>query len=251
MNNLITINTTDNDRPTVMGRELHTALEIKTQYSKWFERMCEYGFSENSDYVTLVKNVYRADGTEMPKQQTDHQLTIDMAKEICMIQRSEKGKQFRQYFIEVEKKWNSPEAVMARALQLANRQLDEIKAVNLQLEQQIEQDKPKTVFADAVSVSKTAILVGELAKLLKQNGIDIGQNRLFEWLRANGYLINRKGTDYNMPTQRSMELKLFEIKETLIVHSDGHTTTSKTPKVTGKGQIYFVNIFMKKKENVK
>lgn len=142
----------------------------------------------------------------------------------------------------IEKALTSPDFLIQLATQLKAEQEQ-----RKQLEKQIEKDKPKTIFADAVSVSKTSILVGELAKLLKQNGIDIGQNRLFEWLRANGYLINRKGTDYNMPTQRSMELKLFEIKETPIIHSDGHTTTSKTPKVTGKGQIYFVNAFISKK----
>ena len=124
-------------------------------------------------------------------------------------------------------------------------QLKEEQAQRKALEVQIEADKPKTIFADAVSVSKTSILVGELAKLLKQNGIEIGQNRLFAWLREKGYLISRKGTDYNMPTQKSMELKLFEIKENSITHSDGHTSITKTPKVTGKGQIYFINIFLK------
>lgn len=103
---------------------------------------------------------------------------------------------------------------------------------------------PKAVFADAVSSSQTSILVGELAKLLKQNGVDIGANRMFEWLRANGYLIKRKGSDWNMPTQRSMELELFEIKETTVQHNDGHISISKTPKVTGKGQLYFVNQFI-------
>ncbi len=112
------------------------------------------------------------------------------------------------------------------------------------LETQIEADKPKVLFADAVSVSKTSILVGELAKLLKQNGIDTGQNRLFIWLRSNGYLVQRSGTDYNMPTQRSMEMGLFEIKETTITHPDGHTSVNRTPKVTGKGQQYFINRFL-------
>lgn len=107
MNDLININYDGSDRPTVMGRELHEALEIQTPYKKWFDRMCEYGFTENSDFVTMDKNVRRADGTEMPQTQFDHQLTLDMAKEICMIQRSEKGKQCRQYFIEVEKRYNS------------------------------------------------------------------------------------------------------------------------------------------------
>lgn len=112
-----------------------------------------------------------------------------------------------------------------------------------QLAQKVESDRPKVIFAEAVTASKTCILVGELAKILKQNGVDIGQNRLFAWLRANGYLINRRGTDYNMPTQRSMELGLFEIKETSISHSDGHVTVNRTPKVTGKGQLYFINKF--------
>ena len=110
---------------------------------------------------------------------------------------------------------------------------------------QIEQMKPKALFADAVSVSKTTILVSELAKILRQNGVNIGANRLFAWMRENGYLISRKGTDWNMPTQKSMELGLFEIKETTITHSDGHTTISKTTKVTGKGQQYFINKFLK------
>lgn len=110
-------------------------------------------------------------------------------------------------------------------------------------QKQIEADKPKVIFAEAVTTSKTSILVGELAKILKQNGIQIGQNRLFQWLRENGYLIKRKGTDYNMPTQKSMEMGLFEIKETSVTHSDGHITISKTPKVTGKGQVYFINKF--------
>lgn len=105
-------------------------------------------------------------------------------------------------------------------------------------------DKPKVIFADAVCASKRSILVGELAKLLKQNGVEIGQNRLFEWLRNNGFLISRKGSDYNMPTQKAMEMGLFEIKETAIPHSDGHITVSLTPKVSGKGQKYFVNRFL-------
>lgn len=112
------------------------------------------------------------------------------------------------------------------------------------LEAKIDNDQPKVIFADAVSVSNTSILVGDLAKLIKQNGVEIGANRLFKWLRDNGYLISRKGSDYNSPTQKSMELKLFEVKETVVTHSDGHTSINKTPKVTGKGQQYFVNKFL-------
>ena len=116
------------------------------------------------------------------------------------------------------------------------------------LNAQIKQNKPKVVFADAVTSSKTSILIGELAKLIKQNGIQIGEKRLFSWMRENGYLIKRKGTDYNSPTQRSMEMELFEVKETAITHADGHVTISKTTKVTGKGQQYFINKFLSKEK---
>ena len=117
-----------------------------------------------------------------------------------------------------------------------------------QLECKVEKDKPKVLFADAVATSKTSILIGELAKILKQNGVDMGQNRLFHWMRQNGYLIRRQGTDYNMPTQKSMELKLFEIKETSITHADGHVSVSKTPKITGRGQQFFIKLFLEAKE---
>ena len=154
-----------------------------------------------------------------------------------MLQRNEKGKIVRQYFLQLEKDWNSPEKVMARALRIADKR---IKA----LEAKTEADRPKVLFADSVTASKTSILVGEMAKLLKQNGVHTGQNRLFETLREKGFLIKRQGSDYNMPTQKSMEMGLFEIKETVINHSDGHTSVNKTPKVTGKGQQYFVNMFL-------
>ncbi|MCI8601315.1 MAG: hypothetical protein HFE45_06930 [Oscillospiraceae bacterium] len=127
------------------------------------------------------------------------------------------------------------------------RLLQEIKAERQQreaLEAKAEADRPKVLFADAVAVSGSTVLVGELAKILKQNGVEIGQNRLFGWLRRNGYLIRRQGTDYNMPTQYSMELGLFEIKETAVTHSDGHVTVSKTPKITGRGQQYFIAKFL-------
>lgn len=124
--------------------------------------------------------------------------------------------------------------------------LKEERAAKERLQIQAEADKPKVVFADAVSVSDGAILIGELAKILKGNGVEIGQNRLFEKLRQDGYLIKRQGTDYNAPTQRAMELGLFKVKETAITHSDGHVTISKTTKVTGKGQQYFINLFLGK-----
>lgn len=131
----------------------------------------------------------------------------------------------------------SPEEQMAQGLLAAQKLLAE-------KDKRIEEMRPKEIFADAVSVSKTDILIGDLAKLIKQNGHDIGQKRLFSWLREKGYLIKRKGLDWNMPTQRAMEMKLFRVKETVVTHADGHTTVSKTPKVTGKGQVYFVNKFL-------
>ena len=244
MNDLITVNY-NSEQPTVLGRDLHEALGIKTAYKDWFPRMCEYGFTEGADYSSFLSD--RLDG-KAGKPRTDHQLTIPMAKEICMIQRSDLGKQCRQYFLKIEEQWNSPEAIMSRALQMANRKLDDLKKVNLTLTAKIEEDKPKVIFAEAVETAKTSILVGELAKILKQNGVATGQKRLFEWLRENGYLI-KSGSDKNMPTQRSMEMGLFEIKETAVAHSDGHTTVSKTPKVTGKGQQYFINKLIPKEEN--
>lgn len=138
----------------------------------------------------------------------------------------------------IEKALTSPDFLIRLATQLK-----EEKQARLEAEKQIQQDKPKVIFADAVTTSHTTILVGELAKILKKNGVEIGQNRMFVWLRDNGYLIKRQGTDYNMPTQKSMELGLFEVKETSITHADGHISISKTPKVTGKGQLYFINKF--------
>ena len=242
MNELIKVNY-ENDRPTVLARELHDFLEVKTAFKDWFPRMCEYGFSEGIDYCSFLSN--RSDGLPgKPKQ--DAQLTIEMAKEICMLQRNERGKQARQYFIQLEKDWNSPELVMARALKMANSRIGSLEERTVHLEQKIEKDKPKVLFADAVSTSQNTILIGDLAKILRQNGVEMGPNRLFQWLRENGDLIKQKGSAYNMPTQKSMELGLFKIKETCITHSDGHTSVNRTPKVTGKGQIYLVNKILKK-----
>lgn len=237
MNELIKI-TYNNDRPAVSARDLHDFLEVKTAYKDWFPRMCEYGFTEGEDFNPLKIERVQNEGERMVARTVDDAvLTIDMAKELCMIQRNEKGKQARQYFLQIEKDWNSPEKVVARALQIAG---DKLK----RLENKVEADAPKVLFADAVSASKTSILVGELAKLMKQNGVDIGQHRLFRWMRENGYLIRRNGTDFNMPTQKSMDLGLFTVKETAITHSDGTVTVSKTTKVTGKGQQYFIQKFL-------
>lgn len=241
MNVPLKIDINDNQEQTISGRELHTFLEIETPYHKWFPRMCEYGFVESVDFLVTDKNVHNSNGGKQTI--VDHILKLDMAKELCMLARNEKGKQARQYFLQVEREWNSPEKVMARALMLANKRLAETS-------KQLEAAKPKIVFADAVSASPTTILVSDLAKLIKQNGYPIGEKRLFKWLRDNGYLIKRKCADYNSPTQRSMEMGLFEKKMTAITHSDGRVTTSCTSRVTGKGQQYFVNKFVALKGGV-
>lgn len=239
-NELIKIDYTTSDRPTVLARDLHDALEVQTAYKDWFPRMCEYGFEEGKDYCSILSD--RVDG--LPgKPRNDHQITIAMAKELCMLQRSEKGKQFRKYFIQVEEAWNTPEQVMARALQMANRMVDKLKKDNAYLLEKAEADAPKVLFADAVAASHTSILIGDLAKLIRQNGVEVGQNRLFQWLRDNGYLCST-GERYNLPTQKSMELKLFEVKETTISNPDGSIRITRTTKVTGKGQAYFVNKFL-------
>lgn len=231
MNNLINVTLNENQDPVVSGRQLHQVLGVKTPYSMWFDRMVEYGFTENQDFLlnNFVKQTGRGGHNKI-----DHVLKLDMAKEIAMIQRTDKGKEVRQYFIQVEKDFNSPEKIMARALKIADRKI-------ITLEATIEEQKPKVIFANAVSASHTSILVGDFAKLMRQNGLNFGQNRMFAWLRENGYLISRKGNSWNMPTQKAMDLGLFEIKETTINHSDGHISINKTPKITGKGQLYFAD----------
>lgn len=239
MNEIININYSS-DRPTVLGRELHDMLGVNSNYTTWFNRMCDYGFKEHVDFETCFPNL-ESENQHGGQNKVDHQLTIPMAKEICMLQRTERGKECRQYFIKIEEQWNSPDAIMQRALQIANSRVEKLRGENQILLEQNTAMQPKALFADSVCASSTSILIGELAKILKQNGVATGQNKLFAWMRDNGYLIRRKGADYNMPTQRSMEMQLFEIKESVVSHADGHTSINKTPKVTGKGQVYFVN----------
>lgn len=233
MNELLKVNY-DNERITLSARELHEFLEIKTKYKDWFPRMCTYGFDENVDYRAMAQKRATAQGNETTY--VDHEITLDMAKEIAMIQRSDKGKEVRQYFLELERRWNSPEAVMNRALEYSRKQVKALMEENKEL-------KPKALFADAVSASDESILIGQLAKLIRQNGYEIGQNRLFEWMRENEYLI-KKGERYNQPTQKSMDLGLFEVKERTITNPDGSTRITLTTKVTGKGQVYFINKFL-------
>lgn len=248
MNELLKIEVNSNQEQTVSGRELYAFLGIAERFSKWWDRMIGYGFAENIDFTSVQKSTVVNNGAEKPI--TDYIMKLDMAKELCMLARNEKGKQARHYFLEVEREWNSPERVMARALVIANTKIETLTIENTMQKQEIAEARPKVVFADAVSASDNTILIGDMAKIIKQNGHPIGQKRLFQWLRDNGYLIKRKGADYNSPTQYAMELDLFKIKETAITHSDGHVTVSKTVKVTGKGQQYFINKFVAQKGGV-
>lgn len=232
MNELFNV-TTNGDKLTLSARELHKELNVTDRFTRWFERMGEYGFEENIDFTSVKSSTLVNNGATRELQ--DYQITLDMAKEIAMLQRNEKGKQIRKKLIELEKAWNSPEKVMARALDIAHKTI-----ANLQIEN--EEMKPKAIFADAVATSDTSILIGDLAKLIKQNGTDIGQKRLFERMRNDGYLI-KTGTSKNMPTQKAMEKGLFEVKERVISNPDGSTRITRTTKVTGQGQIYFINKF--------
>lgn len=234
MQDLIKINY-ESEQPTVSARELHEGLEIKTKFTMWFDRMCEYGFELENDFKKCFPKL--GSGLNGGQNAIDYEISIDMAKQICMIQRTDKGKQYRQYFIDLEKAWNTPEQVMARALKIANNEIEDAERM-----------KPKEIFADAVAASASSILIGDLAKLICQNGHKIGQKRLFDWMRETGYLI-KSGSSRNMPTQRAMEQKLFEVKESSIANPDGSVRVTRTTKVTGKGQIYFINKFAGGQEN--
>ena len=236
MNELLKINY-DADQMTVSARDLHERLNIESNFTTWFKRMCEYGFEEEKDFFPKMEESTGG----RPSKEFD--ISVDMAKEICMIQRSPEGKQIRQYFIELEKAWNTPEQIMARALKMANQSIESLKQDNAVLLEDNKRMRPKEIFADAVSSSNTSILIGELAKILRQNGVQTGQRRLFALLRENGYLV-KSGSSRNMPTQRSVERGLFEIKVGMYVDGSGANVTTKTAKVTGKGQQYFINKFL-------
>lgn len=234
MNDLILSNDAEQR---VSARALHEQLNIEKRFSAWFETNSQ-GFIEGEDfigaYLKVQSNQYGGE-----KEIQDYQLSLDMAKHICLMSRTPEGKKVRQYLIDLEKAWNTPELIMARALKVANCQIEALTKANDVLIQDVERMKPKEIFADAVATSKSSILVGELAKLIKQNGIDIGQNRLFAWLREHGYLLSS-----NIPSQKSMDLKLFEVLERTVNNPDGSIRTTQTTKVTGKGQQYFINKFL-------
>jgi anti-repressor protein len=239
MNVLIPINY-DAEQPTVSARDLHKALNVQSRFSRWFDTNKEL-FIEGEDFNKCTSSTVVNNGAI--RQLEDYEITVLMAKHLAMMSRTEKGKQIRDYLIDLEKAWNTPEQIFARALKMADREIEKLKSNNASLIEDVQRMKPKEIFADAVSASNTSILIGELAKLLKQNGIETGQRRLFTWMRDNGYLI-KSGSSKNMPTQKSMELGLLEIKEGSYINGAGVNVTTKTPKVTGKGQQYFINKFL-------
>ena len=230
----------DAEQPTVSARDLHKALNVQSRFSRWFDTNKEL-FIEGEDFNKCTSSTVVNNGAI--RQLEDYEITVLMAKHLAMMSRTEKGKQIRDYLIDLEKAWNTPEQIFARALKMADREIEKLKSNNASLIEDVQRMKPKEIFADAVSASNTSILIGELAKLLKQNGIETGQRRLFTWMRDNGYLI-KSGSSKNMPTQKSMELGLLEIKEGSYINGAGVNVTTKTPKVTGKGQQYFINKFL-------
>ena len=225
-----------NDQQLVSARDLHKGLDIKKRFSAWVEQNFR-DFEENTDFTSVPQGTVVQSGNGTIRKYDDYALTLDMAKQLCMMSHSDLGKKYRRYFIELERKWNDPQEVVKRGYAILQNE-------NARLKIELETAKPKALFADSVAASDTTILIGELAKIIRGNGVDIGANRLFRWLREHGYLISRKGSDYNMPTQKSMELGLFKIIERTINQSDGSSRICKTTKVTGKGQQYFVNKFV-------
>ena len=204
MNELLKINY-DNDRITLSARELHEFLEIGTEFAKWMQRMCEYGFTENQDYRVFVKNDDKSKG----RPSTDYEITLDMAKEIAMIQRNEKGKQARQYFIEVEKQWNSPERIIARGLIESQKMIDN-------LNQRLLEQKPKVEFYDDVAGSKDAIEMAEVSKVLGVKGM--GRNNLFQFLREQQILQSN-----NQPYQTYVDRGYFRVVEQKYIKPNGDT----------------------------
>lgn len=256
MTELIKI-TEHNGQRAVSARELHQVLGSKRDFSNWIkDRIEKYAFIENQDFEVFNNFGENPEGGRPLK---EYALSIDMAKEIAMVEGNERGREVRQYFIRCERELRQaalPSYQIEDPIQRAKRwikeqeQTERLALENKQQAERIEQQKeqikadaPKVLFAKAVETSDRSCLVAELAKILRQNGVEIGQNRLFEWLRNKGYLC-KHGQAYNQPTQMAMEKGLFEIKQTTINKPDGSILVSSTTKVTGRGQIYFVNKFL-------
>lgn len=224
MNELIKINY-ESDRPTVLARDLYDFLEVKTAYKDWFPRMCEYGFTEGEDFCSFLSE------STGGRPATDAQLTIDMAKEICMLQRNEKGKQARQYFLQLEREWNSPEAVMARALRMAQEKLERVKAINSNLTVQNAIMQPKAEYFDGLCERESLTGIRDTAKLL-----GIKQNDFVKWLIARKYVYRDKRGRL-MPYAEYVDSGLFTVKET---YNDKTDWTGVQMLITVKGKERFM-----------
>lgn len=245
---LIPVSYDNPEHPTVSGRELHEFLQVGTKYADWFKRMCEGGlFTEHVDFESCFSNL----GSEKQhggQNKVDHQLTIPMAKELCMIQRNERGKQARQYFLAVEAQWNSPEAVMRRAVLIAQKQNDLLKAANKQLLAENSEMEPWAKFGKAYHSSpENSMLLREFAaNVLKPNGIPLGEKDLFKYFEDHGYLVkNKKAHDYHRPTEKAGK-KMFTAKPHFHTASDGVSLkTTWTPYLTPEGQKHWLERFSK------
>lgn len=244
MNNLLNIKMDEDTGETLIsGRELHKTLKVKTKYKDWFPRMIEYGFVENTDFILVAQKRETNNPKNPYTTYIDHFMKIDMAKEIAMIQRTQEGKEIRQYLIQVEKAWNSPEKIMERALLIAKNNINKLEIENAEM-------KPKAMIADAINRSEGDITVKQLAAILKQNGCDIGQNRLFDWLRDNKYLA-KVGRNHNIPTQKSLEMGIMRLEEKPGVDANGNTRINRVPLITGKGHNYFLEKILGKEYVIK
>ena len=224
MNELIKINY-ESDRPTVLARDLHEFLEVETPFNKWFSRMCEYGFTDGADFQTFLSE------STGGRPATDAQLTIDMAKEICMLQRNERGKQARQYFLQLEREWNSPEAVMSRALRMAEERLERFKAINANLSVQNAIMQPKAEYFDGLCDRESLTGIRETAKLL-----GLKQNDFVKWLIDHKYIYRDKRGRL-MPYAEHVDSGLFTVKET---YNDKTDWTGVQMLITVKGKERFL-----------
>jgi len=234
MSNLIPINY-DNDRQTTSARSLHEFLEVGTEYAKWFLRMTEYGFSENVDFRVIVKNDENPQGG---RPSTDHEITIDMAKEIAMLQRTEKGKQARQYFIELEKRWNSPEAIMSRALQFAQKRLDGLTLQLSMKDQVISELKPKADYTDTILKNKGLVTITQIAKDYGMSGQEMNT------------VLHEHGVQYKQSEQWLLYAKYqnkgYTHSETInITRKDGRPDITMNTKWTMKGRLFIYGLLKK------
>lgn len=254
--NAIQVKNTDNGRM-VNARQLHAFINGgATDFSTWLKRRVEqFGFVNGEDFTTYLDSTTNEDISRPGRKVIEYAFTIDAAKELCMVEGNDRGRAVRRYFIEVERKFREAHApvpatpaipqTFAQALRLAAEQAETIEAQQKQLAAQ----QPKVNFATALEIAGQSILVGQLAKLMRQNGVDTGEIRLYQWLRDNGFL-HKTGTEYNNPTQRALEMGLFEIKTGVRYHPNtGEPIQTMTTLVTVKGQEYFINKFIYKQQN--